>query len=244
MALRGPQRALPHPRLNRPADFLFVERGRRLTAYRLRRGLDQAAAAAGLTGPDRKPLHPTPHQLRHTYATDLVNAGMSLQALMALLGHVTTEMTLRYASLAASASSATTSSPPPSSSPRSKPNSPTSPPSTTMPSTAAGTPKSPGTPASSPASNATSTGSPDTPNPTRNLDPAAEGRLIERWFGFLTEQKIRRGVHKSVQALEADIRAWIADWNTNPTPFIWTKTAEEILESLGRFCRRISGAGH
>jgi integrase len=101
MALRGPQRALPHPRLNRPADFLFVERGRRLTAYRLRRGLDQAAAAAGLTGPDRKPLHPTPHQLRHTYATDLVNAGMSLQALMALLGHVTTEMTLRYASLAA-----------------------------------------------------------------------------------------------------------------------------------------------
>jgi transposase len=67
---------------------------------------------------------------------------------------------------------------------------------------------------------------------------------VERWFGFLTEQKIRRGVHKSVQALEADIRAWIADWNTNPKPFIWTKTAEEILESLGRFCRRISGAGH
>jgi transposase len=67
---------------------------------------------------------------------------------------------------------------------------------------------------------------------------------VERWFGFLTEQKIRRGVHKSVQALEADIRAWIADWNTNPRPFIWTKTAEEILESLGRFCRRISGAKH
>jgi transposase len=67
---------------------------------------------------------------------------------------------------------------------------------------------------------------------------------VERWFGFLTEQKIRRGVHKSVQALEADIRAWIAGWNTNPKPFIWTKTAEEILESLGRFCRRISGAEH
>ena len=45
----------------------------------------------------------TPHQLRHTYATTLVNAGMSLQALMALLGHVTTEMTLRYATLAAPA---------------------------------------------------------------------------------------------------------------------------------------------
>jgi site-specific recombinase XerD len=101
MALRGPQRALPHARLRRPADFLFVERGRRLTAYRLRKGLDDAAAAAGLRGRDEQPLHVTPHQLRHTYATSLVNAGMSLQALMALLGHVSTEMTLRYASLAA-----------------------------------------------------------------------------------------------------------------------------------------------
>jgi transposase len=67
---------------------------------------------------------------------------------------------------------------------------------------------------------------------------------VERWFGFLTDQKIRRGTHKSVRALEADIREWIADWNTHPRPFIWTKTTEEILESLARFCRRISGAGH
>jgi site-specific recombinase XerD len=103
MTQRGPQRALPHPRQQRPADFLFTERGRRLTAYRLRRGLDDAAAAAGLRGRDGQTLHPTPHQLRHTYATNLVNAGMSLQALMALLGHVTTEMTLRYAALAAPA---------------------------------------------------------------------------------------------------------------------------------------------
>jgi integrase len=103
IAQRGPQRALPHPRLNRPADFLFTARGKRPTAWRLRRGLDDAAAAAGLRGRDGQPLHPTPHQLRHTYATSLVNAGMSLQALMALLGHVTTEMTLRYASLAAPA---------------------------------------------------------------------------------------------------------------------------------------------
>ena len=100
---RGPQRALPHPRLNRPADFLFTERGKRPTAWRLRRGLDDAAAAAGLRGRDGQALHPTPHQLRHTYATSLINAGMSLQALMALLGHVSTEMTLRYASLAAPA---------------------------------------------------------------------------------------------------------------------------------------------
>ncbi|PRY18773.1 Homeodomain-like domain-containing protein [Pseudosporangium ferrugineum] len=67
---------------------------------------------------------------------------------------------------------------------------------------------------------------------------------VERWFGFLADQKIRRGTHKSVQALEADIRTWIADWNTHPRPFIWTKTAEEILESLTRFCRRVSGAAH
>src|SRR3982750_3408446 len=62
---------------------------------------------------------------------------------------------------------------------------------------------------------------------------------VERWFGYLTDQKIRRGTHKSVQALEADIRPWIADWSSNPRPFIWAKTAEEILESLARFCRRI-----
>jgi site-specific recombinase XerD len=86
IAQRGPQRALPHPRLNRPADFLFTERGKRPTAWRLRRGLDDAAKAAGLRGRDGQTLHPTPHQLRHTYATNLINAGMSLQALMALLG--------------------------------------------------------------------------------------------------------------------------------------------------------------
>lgn len=67
---------------------------------------------------------------------------------------------------------------------------------------------------------------------------------VERWFAYLTDQKLRRGVHKSVHALEADIRAWIKTWNTNPKPFIWTKTAEEILESLTRYCQRISGAGH
>src|SRR5215213_142622 len=67
---------------------------------------------------------------------------------------------------------------------------------------------------------------------------------VERWFGLLTEQKIRRGSHASVQALEADIRDWINDWNSHPRPFLWTKTAEEILDSLARFCRRISGAGH
>jgi hypothetical protein len=67
---------------------------------------------------------------------------------------------------------------------------------------------------------------------------------VERWFGYLTDQMIRRGVHKSVQALEADIRAWIAIWNTDPRPFTWAKTAEEILDSLARYIARISGGEH
>ena len=97
---RGSQRALPHPRGGRMVDFLFVERGRRPGAARIERGLREATRAAGLTGPDGGPLHVTAHQLRHTYATALANSGMSIQALMALLGHTTPEMTLRYATLA------------------------------------------------------------------------------------------------------------------------------------------------
>lgn len=100
MAVRGRQRSLPHPRDGRPTAFLFTLRGARIGASRIRRGLDLATEAAGLTGRDNRPLRVTPHQLRHTYATQLVNAGMNMQALMALLGHVTPEMTLRYASLA------------------------------------------------------------------------------------------------------------------------------------------------
>ena len=67
---------------------------------------------------------------------------------------------------------------------------------------------------------------------------------VERWFGYLTAQMIRRGVHKSVQALESDIRAWIENWNQNPRPFAWTKTAEEILDSLARYIAKISGAAY
>jgi transposase len=67
---------------------------------------------------------------------------------------------------------------------------------------------------------------------------------VERWFGFLTDQMIRRGAHKSVQSLEADIRAWIERWNDDPKPFVWKKTADEILDSLARYLQRISGAGH
>jgi transposase len=67
---------------------------------------------------------------------------------------------------------------------------------------------------------------------------------VERWFGYLTDKKIRRGVHKSVQALEADIRTWIDTWNENPRAFTWTKTAEEILNSLAEYITRISGGTH
>ena len=67
---------------------------------------------------------------------------------------------------------------------------------------------------------------------------------VERLFAFVTEDLLQRSHHDSVQQLEADIRGWVKDWNTHPKPFIWTKSAEEILESLGRLLNRISGAGH
>jgi|LSQX01.1.fsa_nt_gb integrase len=89
---RSPGRPIPHPRTGRPADFLFTAHGHRLSQNRLRAELDRAATTAGLG-------HITPHQLRHTYATALVNAGVSLQALMVILGHVSAEMSLRYARL-------------------------------------------------------------------------------------------------------------------------------------------------
>ena len=67
---------------------------------------------------------------------------------------------------------------------------------------------------------------------------------VERWFGLLTDKKLRRGTHTSVPALEKDIRAWITTWNENPKPFAWNKTADEILERLATYLQRIPGAGH
>jgi transposase len=67
---------------------------------------------------------------------------------------------------------------------------------------------------------------------------------VERWFAYLTDDLLRRGDHRSVQALEADIRTWVKAWNDNPKPFVWTKTADEIINSLGRLIQRINGAGH
>ena len=68
--------------------------------------------------------------------------------------------------------------------------------------------------------------------------------LVERWFAELTTKKLRRGSHRSVRELNADIRAWIETWNENPRPFVWTKTADEILDSIARYCKRINDSGH
>lgn len=67
---------------------------------------------------------------------------------------------------------------------------------------------------------------------------------VERWFAYLTSQLLHRGVHKSVAALEKDVRTWIEGWNEDPKPFVWTKTAEEILESLHQYIARITDARH
>ena len=68
--------------------------------------------------------------------------------------------------------------------------------------------------------------------------------LVERWFGELTSKLLKRGAHRSVRELNAAIRAWIKTWNDDPRPFVWTKTAEQILESLARYCQRINQSGH
>jgi transposase len=68
--------------------------------------------------------------------------------------------------------------------------------------------------------------------------------LVERWFAELTEKWIRRGTHRSTAALETAIKNWIQSWNGHPRPFIWVKTADEILESVAEYCQRISGSGH
>jgi transposase len=68
--------------------------------------------------------------------------------------------------------------------------------------------------------------------------------LVERWFAELTTKKLRRGTHHSVRQLNDDIRAWIETWNDTPRPFVWTKTADEILDSIARYCQRINESRH
>jgi transposase len=68
--------------------------------------------------------------------------------------------------------------------------------------------------------------------------------LVERWFAQLTNKWLRRGTHHSVRDLVASIRTWVTNWNDDPKPFVWHKTADEILDSLASYCRRISDSGH
>ena len=68
--------------------------------------------------------------------------------------------------------------------------------------------------------------------------------LVERWFAALTEKQLRRGVHRSTRELEAAIYRYLEVTNSHPTPFIWTKTADQILATIARFCQRISDSGH
>jgi transposase len=68
--------------------------------------------------------------------------------------------------------------------------------------------------------------------------------LVERWFAELTTKKLRRGTHTSVRQLNNDIRAWIDTWNDDPRPYVWTKTADQILASIANYCNRINDSGH
>jgi len=67
---------------------------------------------------------------------------------------------------------------------------------------------------------------------------------VERWFAEITRKQIRRGTHRSTRELEQAIRAYLATYNQNPRPFAWTKSADDILDSIKRFCMRISETGH
>lgn len=68
--------------------------------------------------------------------------------------------------------------------------------------------------------------------------------LVERWFAELTTKWIKRGTHRSVRELVRSIRTWITNWNEEPKPFVWHKTADEILDSLATYCQRINDSGH
>ena len=74
-------------------------------------------------------------------------------------------------------------------------------------------------------------------SPPASTDPLHHN-LVERWFSELTTKLLKRGQHRSVRALNNDIRDWIEDWNENPRPYVWTKTADQILDSIKRYCER------
>jgi transposase len=68
--------------------------------------------------------------------------------------------------------------------------------------------------------------------------------LVERWFAELTSKWLKRGTHRSVAELTSSIQAWIDTWNQDPRPFVWTKTADEILDTIAAYCQRINDSRH
>jgi transposase len=68
--------------------------------------------------------------------------------------------------------------------------------------------------------------------------------LVECWFSILQRRELARGVHRSTYALEQALRGYIAATNEHPKPFLWTRTADEILASVARFCQRTSASHH
>lgn len=78
-----------------------------------------------------------------------------------------------------------------------------------------------------------------------HLTPTSSSWLnqVERFFALITERKIRRGIYRSVSALRADIISYVQQHNDNPKPFRWTKSADDILKSIERFCHRLAPAG-
>jgi hypothetical protein len=66
---------------------------------------------------------------------------------------------------------------------------------------------------------------------------------VERWFGLITDRMIRRGTFRSVADLERAIYQWIAAWKTAPKAFVWTATADVILDKMRR-CKELAGTAH
>jgi hypothetical protein len=69
-------------------------------------------------------------------------------------------------------------------------------------------------------------------------------RWVECWFAIVTARQLKRGEFASIRSLECAIRAYIAENNADPKPFVWHKTADEILASVSDFCQRISNSYH
>jgi transposase len=68
--------------------------------------------------------------------------------------------------------------------------------------------------------------------------------LVERWFAELTNRKLRRSSHRSLAELETDVRTWIDAWNADRKPFVWTRAADDNLNSIATYCGRINDSGH